>query len=73
MRAIVLKARQMGISTYVAARYYKQDHEQSRPADRDHRSREAGVEKPVSACEALPRAYAGRAASIHGRIERRKS
>ena len=69
VRVIVLKARQLGISTYVAARYYKQT--TSKPGLRTiiigHER--VASKKPVPACEAISRVYAGRHAAIDRHLQ----
>ncbi len=69
VRVIVLKARQLGISTYVAARYYKQTTSNPGFANHHHRARKGSIQKPVPACEALSRIYARRHAAIDWHLE----
>ena len=73
VRAIVLKARQMGISTYIAARFYKQT--TSNPGLRTAiiAHEKPAVKNLFSLVKRFHEHMPEEAASIHGRIERRRA
>jgi len=73
VRAIVLKARQMGISTYIAARFYKQT--TSNPGLRTAiiAHEKPAVKNLFSLVNRFHEHMPEEAASIHGRIERRRA
>ena len=53
VRVVVLKARQMGVSTYVAARFYSKTIQCSRHSDTDRRARTGSITKSVSDRKAI--------------------